>query len=56
MHTSTLPLTPELLHKMDACWHAANYMSVGQVYLYDNPLSKRPLTLADVKDMLPPTT
>ena len=29
-------LTPELLHKMDAYWRAANYLSVGQIYLYDN--------------------
>lgn len=50
MKTSTL--TPELLHKMDAYWRAANYLSVGQIYLYDNPLLKRPLELADVKHML----
>jgi xylulose-5-phosphate/fructose-6-phosphate phosphoketolase len=31
-------LTPELLHKMDAYWRAANYLSVGQNYLSDNPL------------------
>ena len=48
----TKTLTPELLHKMDAYWRAANYLSVGQIYLYDNPLLKRPLTLADVKHML----
>src|SRR5512142_754112 len=45
-------LSPELLRKMDAYWRAANYLSVGQIYLYDNPLLKRPLTLADVKHML----
>ena len=50
MNTKTL--TPELLQKMDAYWRAANYLSVGQIYLYDNPLLKRPLTLADVKHML----
>jgi xylulose-5-phosphate/fructose-6-phosphate phosphoketolase len=50
MKTNTL--TPELLHKMDAYWRAANYLSVGQIYLYDNPLLKKPLTLADVKHML----
>lgn len=50
MKTNTL--TPELLNKMDAYWRAANYLSVGQIYLYDNPLLKRPLTLADVKHML----
>src|SRR6184192_2986640 len=45
-------LAPELLDKMDAYWRAANYLSVGQIYLYDNPLLKRPLMLADVKHML----
>ncbi|HXT40775.1 MAG TPA: phosphoketolase family protein [Candidatus Angelobacter sp.] len=50
MKTNTL--TPELLGKMDAYWRAANYLSVGQIYLYDNPLLKRPLALADVKHML----
>jgi xylulose-5-phosphate/fructose-6-phosphate phosphoketolase len=45
-------LSPELLDKIDAYWRAANYLSVGQIYLYDNPLLKRPLTLADVKHML----
>ena len=37
----------ELFHKMDADWRAANYLSVGQIYLYDNPLLKRPLTPTD---------
>jgi xylulose-5-phosphate/fructose-6-phosphate phosphoketolase len=50
MKTNTL--TPELLDRMDAYWRAANYLSVGQIYLYDNPLLKRPLMLADVKRML----
>ena len=50
MKTNTL--TPDLLHKMDAYWRAANYLSVGQIFLWDNPLLKRPLTLADVKPML----
>ncbi|MGB8077118.1 MAG: phosphoketolase, partial [Gallionella sp.] len=50
MKTNTL--SPELLHKMDAYWRAANYLAVGQLYLYDNPLLKRPLVLADVKRML----
>src|SRR5450755_3900693 len=45
-------LSPELLQKLNAYWRAANYLSVGQIYLYDNPLLKRPLTLADVKHML----
>ncbi|WP_308873550.1 phosphoketolase family protein [Thiothrix subterranea] len=43
---------PELLGRMDAYWRAANYLSVGQIYLFDNPLLKRPLTLADVKHTL----
>ena len=45
MKTNTL--TPDLLHKMDAYWRAANYLSVGQIYLYDNPLLKRPLKLSE---------
>ena len=45
-------LTPELLNGIDAYWRAANYLSVGQIYLADNPLLKRPLALGDVKRML----
>ncbi len=45
-------LTSEQLYKIDAYWRAANYLSVGQIYLYDNPLLKRPLILEDVKKML----
>jgi len=46
------PLADELLTRMNAYWRAANYLAVGQIYLYDNPLLKRPLTLEDVKHML----
>src|SRR5437763_4915155 len=46
------PLTPDLLRKMDAYWRAANYLSVGQIYLVDNPLLKEPLTLKHVKPRL----
>src|SRR5512141_1341829 len=46
------PLSPYLLRKMDAYWRAANYLSVGQIYLYDNPLLKKPLTLEQVKPRL----
>jgi xylulose-5-phosphate/fructose-6-phosphate phosphoketolase len=46
------PLSPELLAKMDAYWRAANYLSVGQIYLKDNPMLDRPLTLDDVKPRL----
>jgi xylulose-5-phosphate/fructose-6-phosphate phosphoketolase len=42
-------LSPELLKRMDAYWRAANYLSVGQMYLYDNPLLKEPLQLSHVK-------
>jgi xylulose-5-phosphate/fructose-6-phosphate phosphoketolase len=44
--------TPELLRKMDAYWRAANYLSVGQIYLYDNPLLKKPLKLEHIKPRL----
>jgi len=42
----------EELQLIDAYWRAANYVSVGQIYLYDNPLLRRPLTLGDVKPMV----
>lgn len=45
-------LSPELLHDMHAYWRAANYLSVGQIYLYDNPLLKRPLKMSDVKPLV----
>ncbi|EGF24372.1 phosphoketolase family protein [Rhodopirellula baltica] len=45
-------LSPEMLHRMDAYWRAANYLSVGQIYLFDNPLLKRPLRIEDIKHML----
>ncbi|MCC9069685.1 phosphoketolase family protein [Arthrobacter cryoconiti] len=37
---------------MDAYWRAANYLSVGQIYLYENPLLKRPLVFSDVKPLV----
>ncbi|HEY0721107.1 MAG TPA: phosphoketolase family protein [Gammaproteobacteria bacterium] len=40
------------LRRIDAYWRAANYLSVGQIYLRDNPLLKEPLTLAHVKSRL----
>jgi xylulose-5-phosphate/fructose-6-phosphate phosphoketolase len=40
------------LRQLDAWWRAANYLSVGQIYLYDNPLLKEPLTLKHVKPRL----
>ena len=52
MQTVTKTLTLEMSVLLDAYWRAANYLSVGQIYLLDNPLLKRPLKLADVKRML----
>jgi xylulose-5-phosphate/fructose-6-phosphate phosphoketolase len=53
---STLPATPTLhpaqLQQIDAYWRAANYLSVGQIYLYDNALLRRPLVRSDVKRMV----
>lgn len=46
------PLTLEELRKIDAYWRAANYLSVGQIYLYDNPLLKEPLKKSHVKPVL----
>ena len=45
-------LTPEELRLIDAYWRAANYLSVGQLYLYDNPLLRVPLTMAHVKPLV----
>jgi xylulose-5-phosphate/fructose-6-phosphate phosphoketolase len=47
---TTLP--GDLLHRMHAYWCAANYLSVGQIYLLDNPLLRRPLQIADIKRRL----
>jgi len=46
------PLSPDMLKKMNAYWRAANYLSVGQIYLYDNPLLKAPLKLEHIKPRL----
>jgi xylulose-5-phosphate/fructose-6-phosphate phosphoketolase len=46
------PLDPEELRLMHAYWRAANYLSVGQIYLLDNPLLARPLRLEDIKPRL----
>ena len=45
-------LSPDLLRKMNAYWRAANYLSVGQIYLFDNPLLKEPLKLSHVKPLV----
>src|SRR6184192_3882424 len=49
---STQPLSAEELRKMDAYWRAANYLSVGQIYLFANPLLREPLKLEHVKPRL----
>jgi xylulose-5-phosphate/fructose-6-phosphate phosphoketolase len=46
------PLSSDLLEKMHAYWRAANYLSVGQIYLQDNPLLESPLTLKHIKPRL----
>ena len=48
----TGPLNAEDVRLMNAYWRAANYLSVGQIYLYDNPLLREPLKLAHVKPRL----
>jgi xylulose-5-phosphate/fructose-6-phosphate phosphoketolase len=53
--TGTAPtkaLSADELRKMDAYWRAANYLSVGQIYLMDNPLLKEPLELKHIKPRL----
>lgn len=46
------PLSPDLLRKMHAYWRAANYLSVGQIYLQDNALLEEPLRLEHIKPRL----
>ena len=46
------PLSPPELQRIDAYWRAANYLSVGQIYLLDNPLLRKPLALSHVKPRL----
>ena len=43
------PLSQEMLDKMDAYWRASNYLSAGQLYLLDNPLLKKPLSMDQIK-------
>jgi xylulose-5-phosphate/fructose-6-phosphate phosphoketolase len=47
-----LPLSPDLLDRMHRYWMAANYLSVGQIYLSDNPLLREPLTAENIKPRL----
>lgn len=48
----TATISADMLGKIDAYWRAANYLSVGQMYLRDNPLLRRPLEIGDIKKML----
>ena len=50
--TTGLPLSDDELQKIDAYWRAANYLSVGQIYLMDNPLLKEPLSIEHIKPRL----
>src|ERR1700691_1404112 len=52
LSTKTNTLGPELLQKINAYWRAANYLSAGQIYLYDNPLLKQPLKLSHGKPLV----
>src|SRR6202046_1130517 len=49
---SSQPLSPDELRKTHAYWRAANYLSVGQIYLYANPLLREPLKLEHIKPRL----
>jgi len=46
------PLTSEQLQRMDAWWRAANYLSIGQIYLKSNALLRRPMEVSDIKPRL----
>src|ERR1700743_2821452 len=48
----TETLAPDLLRRLHAYWRASNYLSVGQIYLRDNPLLRQPLELGHIKKML----
>lgn len=52
MKTARKPLGRKELKALDAYWRASNYLSVGQIYLCDNPLLRRPLEIGDVKKIL----
>ena len=49
---TTDTLSHELLYKIDAYWRAANYLSVGQLYLYDNPMLREPLAMSHIKPLV----
>ena len=47
------PALPGQLRRMHASWRAANHLSIGQIYLFDNPLLKEPLLFKHIKPRLP---
>jgi xylulose-5-phosphate/fructose-6-phosphate phosphoketolase len=46
------PLSPEMLDKMNRYWRAANYLCIGQIYLFENPLLREPLKAEQIKPRL----
>ena len=52
INTTAETLSPEVLQKINAYWRAANYLSVGQIYLWANPLMRQPLKPEHIKPML----
>jgi xylulose-5-phosphate/fructose-6-phosphate phosphoketolase len=46
------PLAPEMLNKMNRYWRAANYLCIGQIYLFENPLLREPLKAEQIKPRL----
>src|SRR5215475_5971844 len=52
MATANLRASSDLLQAVDAYWRAANYLSVGQIYLLDNPLLREPLRVEHIKPRL----
>jgi len=52
LQSSNQPLSSEELNKINAYWRAANYLSVGQIYLLANPLLREPLKIEDIKPRL----
>ncbi|RUV81274.1 hypothetical protein EOA75_31945, partial [Mesorhizobium sp. M1A.F.Ca.IN.022.07.1.1] len=51
-HSSANRLSEQELQDIDAYWRAANYLTIGQIYLLDNPLLRKPLRLEHVKPRL----
>src|ERR1700731_3833886 len=52
LRSSKRPLAPDDLRKINAYWRAANYLSVGQIYLYANPLLREPLKVEHIEPRL----